>query len=315
MVIFFVIRPRLYDDLHSAAYEFLGSFSLHDFGFRGRTIQISGIVALRCIILGMIIWLILILMALLVGLLVNYLSDMFVAVRFLDMDQEEVGLEELACQTCLKLKPLTEYFGLPLTCAQCGNRRWRMLWVYLVLLLLSFGLWHSQTDILGYLVGMAWLSYFGIVVVIDMEHRLILHPVSLIGAGLGLAYGLWQHGLVWTLIGGAAGFGIMLGLFFLGALFAQGIAKIRGEDIDEIALGFGDVNLAGVLGLVLGWPGILGGLVLAILLGGVVSLLYILVTLILRRYRAFAAIPYGPFLVTSAIFLLFFRDALWAILP
>jgi leader peptidase (prepilin peptidase) / N-methyltransferase len=263
----------------------------------------------------MLLWPALILVALIVGLLVNVLSDVLMGARYLEIDQEEYEGEELVCVSCIKPKSLGEYFGFPLSCDRCGKRRWRILWVYLVVLGLSFALWYAQPDLLSYLVGMVWLSYFGVVVVIDMEHRLILHSVSLIGAGLGLAYGLWQHGLVSTLIGGAAGFGMMLGLFFLGALFAQWMAKIQGENIDEIALGFGDVNLAGVLGLVLGWPGILGGLVLAILLGGVVSLVYIFVTLILRRYRAFAAIPYGPFLVTSAIFLLFFRDALWAILP
>jgi len=69
------------------------------------------------------------------------------------------------------------------------------------------------------------------------------------------------------------------------------------------------------LGLLLGWPGIVAGLVLAILLGGVISLFYLLVMLVLRKYKAFTAIPYGPFLVASAILLLFFKDAIWVAMP
>ena len=37
---------------------------------------------------------------------------------------------------------------------------------------------------------------------------------------------------------------------------------------EDVALGFGDVHLSGILGLLLGWPGITGGLFVAIILGG-----------------------------------------------
>ena len=72
-------------------------------------------------------------------------------------------------------------------------------------------------------------------------------------------------------------------------------------------MGFGDVNLSAVIGLLLGWPAILAGLILAILLGGAVSLVYLMYKLITRRYEAFSAIPYGPFLVASTVILLYFR--------
>ena len=87
---------------------------------------------------------------------------------------------------------------------------------------------------------------------------------------------------------------------------------MRGQPVEEDALGYRDVNLSGVLGLMLGWPGILAGLTIAILLGGTVSLLYLLVTMATRRYHAFTAIPYGPFLIAAAIALLFFRGYLLA---
>jgi leader peptidase (prepilin peptidase)/N-methyltransferase len=102
----------------------------------------------------------------------------------------------------------------------------------------------------------------------------------------------------------------MLLLYYFGDLFARWLARRRGQTLDEVALGFGDVNLSGVLGLMLGWPGIIVGLILAIFLGGIFSLLYLLGKIITRRYRTFMAIPYGPFLVASAILLLFFAPSI-----
>jgi leader peptidase (prepilin peptidase)/N-methyltransferase len=159
---------------------------------------------------------------------------------------------------------------------------------------------------MGYWLSFSLLLFFGVVVVVDIEHRLILHPVSIVGAFLCLGIGWSLHGLMPTLLGGVVGFTSMYVLHILGDLFAQWLARRRGETLNEVALGFGDVNLSGVLGLLLGWPGIVAGLVLAVLFGGLVSLGYIIWMLLTRQYRSFAALPYGPFLVASGLFLLFF---------
>jgi leader peptidase (prepilin peptidase)/N-methyltransferase len=71
-------------------------------------------------------------------------------------------------------------------------------------------------------------------------------------------------------------------------------------------LGFGDVNLSGVIGLMLGWPLILFGLLVAILLGGVFSALYVGFMLARKKYQAFSAIPYAPFLILSVIYVFYF---------
>jgi leader peptidase (prepilin peptidase)/N-methyltransferase len=97
----------------------------------------------------------------------------------------------------------------------------------------------------------------------------------------------------------------MFGLYYLGDLFARWMARMRGKVLDEVALGFGDVMLSGVLGLILGWPGIVAGLVLAILLGGVVSMVYIVYRMIRHSYQPFIAIPYAPFLIIGTILLLY----------
>jgi leader peptidase (prepilin peptidase)/N-methyltransferase len=169
------------------------------------------------------------------------------------------------------------------------------------------GLWHYTPGRLEFWPGVVWVAFFGVVIVIDMEHRLILHPVSLVGAVIAAVFGTWWHGWLFTLIGGLAGFGIMLALYYLGYLFAKGLGKMRGQEIDEEALGFGDVSLSGVIGLLLGWPGVTIGLIYAILLGGAVSVIVILYSLLARRYQAFQAIPYGPFLALAALLVLAFR--------
>jgi leader peptidase (prepilin peptidase)/N-methyltransferase len=108
-----------------------------------------------------------------------------------------------------------------------------------------------------------------------------------------------------TLLGGVAGFAIMLVFYFVGEWYVRYMAKKRGLAPDEVALGFGDVNLSGILGLLLGWPAISAGLLFAVLAGGLISLVIILKMVLTKSYKAFTAIPYAPFLILSAIFLLY----------
>jgi prepilin signal peptidase PulO-like enzyme (type II secretory pathway) len=79
-------------------------------------------------------------------------------------------------------------------------------------------------------------------------------------------------------------------------------------DDDEEALGGGDVYLAGVLGLMLGWPFILRALVIGVLLGGLVSIVLLLSLILRRRYVSDALmtfIPYGPYFIIGAFYLLY----------
>ncbi len=238
------------------------------------------------------------------GMLINYLGDILPTTR-------RFGLPK--CIYCFEPQPLLNYFFWPKRCNECKKLRPLRVWfVEVFFVCISLWLWHFYSGNLGYGLGFILLLYFGVVVVIDVEHRLILHPVSLAGGILCLGVGWKLHGFLVTVIGGILGFVLMLALHYLGDVFAHWLARRRGEVLNEVALGFGDVNLSGVLGLLLGWPGIILGLVLAILLGGIISLLLIVVLLVTRRYRTFVAIPYGPFLVIGGILLIFFKDYLFS---
>jgi len=241
------------------------------------------------------------------GVLVNYFSDVLPVKR---------RFTRPLCTACFEPQPIMQYLVWPRCCAECLSRRPFRVWIVeLGFIWLSIWLWKAPPDPLAYLPALALFIYFGVVVVIDMEHRLILHPVSYVGAALCLGMGWWLHGLPATLIGGAVGFVIMWVFHVFGEYFSRWIARRRGEVLTEVALGFGDVNLSGILGLLLGWPGIMAGLLLAVLLGGVISAIYIIVMLLRGRYKAFTPIPYGPFLIVAAVILMFFSDQFITLLP
>lgn len=206
-------------------------------------------------------------------------------------------------------------------CRNCGTRRSLRTWLVLLLTIASFAyFWLFPPNALGSPISMIVLIYFGIITVIDLEHRLILHSTSLVGAVLGLIVGTYIHshtdgflgGIGNSLLGGLFGFGVMFLLYQFGTLVARFRARkmqAAGQaDDEEEALGGGDVYLLGVLGLMLGWPLIFNALILGILFGGAVSLLFVVGLLISRRYSSEALmtfIPYGPYFIISAFYLLF----------
>jgi leader peptidase (prepilin peptidase)/N-methyltransferase len=226
----------------------------------------------------------------------NYLSDVLPVYR---------KFTTPVCTHCGISISWKRYAGLQ-ACPSCRQgRSWRTWAVQILYPLVVLSMWYFPPGRLGFWVGSGLLAFFMLVAVIDLEHHLILHPVSLAGAIIGLAVGIWQKGLVDTLLGGVAGFGAMLALYYLGIGFGILMARIRKQEAAEEALGFGDVNLAGFLGLMLGWPEIVGGLIVGILLGGLVSGVMVLGMALTRRYRPLVAIPYAPFLLLGAILFLY----------
>lgn len=237
-----------------------------------------------------------VMLGLLAGYVVNYISDVLPFTR---------RFSQLTCSECGKVIDWKDYLLLK-NCSSCGHKR--NIRTYAVLLILIAGtiyIWINPPRRINFILAYMVLIYLGIVFVIDLEHRLIMHPVSITGAFLGLVVGFFANGLVPTLLGGAFGFGSMLLLYYGGELFTRFISKRRGEEIEEVALGFGDVNLCGITGLLLGWPVILAGLLFTIFAGGIGSLLVIAYLLIRKKFNAFTPIPYAPFLIFSVLFYLF----------
>ncbi|QUQ65871.1 prepilin peptidase [Kutzneria sp. CA-103260] len=128
-----------------------------------------------------------------------------------------------------------------------------------------------------------------VLAVIDLERRrlpnLIVLPSYPVVAALLAASSLWRHDF-WPLARAGIG-GVLLLVFFLVLATAQ-----------PSAMGLGDVKLAGLIGLALGylsWSALLFGCFAGVLLGGIAG-----VALTVRGRRK-ATIPYGPFLIAGAL--------------
>lgn len=230
------------------------------------------------------------------GWVVNYLADVLPRYR---------KVQRPVCLSCDSEHSWTNYLLLK-PCANCGQKRPLRTWVVLTISFISTLTFYFFPPVrLGFWLAALLFTYFLIVAVIDAEHKAILIPTTLFGLGLGLLTGWSIHGSWISLLGGAAGVGIMAGLFYFGKFFVKLMERIKKQEIDETALGEGDVYLMAVLGLMMGWPEVIGGLILGILLAGLFSAGMVLFSVIFRKFRAFTAIPYAPFLLLGAFIMIF----------
>ncbi|MEW6401438.1 MAG: A24 family peptidase [Chloroflexota bacterium] len=255
-----------------------------------------------------------------VGMAVNYLADVLPYTR---------RFTRPTCSSCGRTFSIRNYL-LMKACDQCGTRRGARSWIVLLIMAaIHIYIWvNPQAKMsylpsgLSYLISALLTTYLGTVFVIDLEHRLILHPTSIVGSLLGLGIGWLSHGLGPALLGGLAGFAIMLLLYLFGVLFsrirARRLRQTGQPTDDEEALGAGDVILAGIIGLMLGWPLISVGLIAGILLGGAVSLLLVVWLAISRRYKENALmlfLPYGPYFIVSTFLILYVPSFIAALVP
>ena len=246
------------------------------------------------------------------GIFVNYVSDVLPQTR---------RFSQPVCRHCQHPIGWVDYLTLR-TCKNCRKGRNLRAWLVQVLALSSFiYFWLFPSERLGFWLGALLLVYFGILTVIDLEHRLILHVTTLTGAVLGLFVGVFIYmkkyslliSLGYSLLGGVIGFGIMFVLYQIGAIVARRRARKmqaagQAADDEDEGLGGGDVYLLGVLGLMLG-PSVVAVLFYGALFGGLASLLLIIAYLIQRRSSRDALmtfIPYGPYFIIVAFFTLFF---------
>ncbi|TQN43601.1 leader peptidase (prepilin peptidase)/N-methyltransferase [Blastococcus colisei] len=156
--------------------------------------------------------------------------------------------------------------------------------------------------------GLSWalpaflfLAAVGVLLaVIDLQHRLLPNRVIVpsvgIGAGLLFLAAAFDHD--WDpLLRAGLGAVVLFAVFLVLALISPG------------GLGMGDVKLAGLLGLYLGW---LGWAVLAVgaAAGFVVQAALALTLLAARRIGLRGELPFGPALLVGAVLAIGWSDAL-----
>lgn len=209
------------------------------------------------------------------------------------------------CPHCDQKIDLSNYY-IKRFCPNCNNtipiRNFVLPIVFIITYVLIF---YFPPEYSGVVISLIVVTFLILVFIIDFEHRLILHPVSFFGAVLFLVIGMILNGWKLTLLGGGLGFLIMYFLYLFGILFLRWMSKRKGVSTEEVALGYGDVNLAAILGLLFGWPRISVLLFFAIVLGGIFSAIYMVLLKIQKKYETNTAIPYAPFMIIAAIIMLY----------
>jgi leader peptidase (prepilin peptidase) / N-methyltransferase len=143
--------------------------------------------------------------------------------------------------------------------------------------------WFAGPDPVRIAIGWLYAAFLLTVLVIDFEQRRVLNIMLAPAAVVVLAISLLPQTptLESALMGGATGLGLFVLVYFLS----------RGH------LGMGDVKLAGLIGLMLGYPAVMSALVIGIILGAAAALFL----LAARKATRSSTMAYAPYLALGAL--------------
>jgi len=190
------------------------------------------------------------------------------------------------CGVRLSAKELIPFFSYAWQrgrCRHCGKPiSLRYPLVELLTAVLLTLLWYLHQGGPAVYAYLAFTSLLIVISFIDYDHFLIPDQLLVAGLGVWLLQQLFLPFIAWplALAGGALAFAMMLVIYVLS----------RG------GMGFGDVKLAGLIGLYLGTPLAMLSLFLAFVLGAGIGLLLLASGLKKRK----DALPFGPFLAVGA---------------
>ncbi|HEV8558808.1 MAG TPA: prepilin peptidase [Actinophytocola sp.] len=189
-------------------------------------------------------------------------------------------------------------------CADCGapiGPRYPLVEAGTGALFLVLALWFSHLHLLSALPAYLWFAAAGLALaLIDLDVRrlpnaIVLPSYPVLAALLALSAAV-QHDW-WSLARAAAGAAALFAFYLL-----LGLIHPRGMQ-------FGDVKLAGLLGLVLGylsWPTLILGAFGGFLLGALAGV----ALLAAGRGSGKTAVPFGPFMITAALLAVFLSPSL-----
>lgn len=187
--------------------------------------------------------------------------------------------------------PVLSYLLLKGKCRNCGGRisfRYPVVEVasalMLVLIYMRFG---PTIEFFGY-------GYFCLALLVifftDIDKRIIPDRVVYPSLVLGLVFTALTREIVSGLLGMVLGFCVLLFVGWLGRLIFR-----------KEAMGGGDIKMAAVVGIFLGWKLLLVGLFLSVVLGAVVGA----VIMAMRGKEGGSEIPFGSFMAIGSIVSLF----------
>lgn len=180
------------------------------------------------------------------------------------------------CQKVLEWFELIPVFSFVIQKGRCRRCRKKIS--------VQYPLVELATGVLFVLFGFDWLKLFFsavliVVFVYDLKHYLIPDKVIYPALAIGVIFG-WRNWLAFLIAGG----------FFLILVLVS----------RERWMGWGDVKLATLMGLILGWPDVLTALMIAFVSGALVGLSLIL----LKKKTMKSQIPFGPFLAGATIIMM-----------
>lgn len=207
------------------------------------------------------------------------------------------------CPTCNRrlgfrdLIPVFSYLWLRGRCRYCGapipkSLLWMELGTGAVFAYLSWHylFWQNASGI-ELAIALFYTSIFIVIAGIDWQKGLILNkiifPAIIAALLISAAFSIFLPDIkLVPLIGQAAiGGGIGLAIFLFIVIVSRG------------GMGWGDVKLAILIGLVTGYPLVFVALLMGVILGGVVAVILLLTGIKKRK----EAIPFGPFLALAAV--------------
>ena len=204
-------------------------------------------------------------------------------------DNKSIVYPPSRCAVCQKrlsardLIPVLSYLWLRGRCRYCKTAiPRRVLWVEISSGAM-FPLLYWYYGISGELAVVTfYFCLFLVILVIDLEHHLILNKMVYPGAVIALVFSIFLSDLDVTpgIASAAVGGGIGLGLFLLIILLSRG------------GMGWGDVKMAALIGLVLGYPLVFVALLLAVISGGLIAVILLMSKTKGRKQ----SIAFGPFL-------------------
>ncbi|MEA3223738.1 MAG: prepilin peptidase [Thermodesulfobacteriota bacterium] len=192
--------------------------------------------------------------------------------------------------------PILSYLFLRGRCRNCKVKispRYPL--VEAITALLALGLLYRFGPTLDFAIYFILVCALVVVTFIDIDHQIIPDRISISGILIGLVAIYWlpvsyKDALIGLVLGGGILMGVIYGYYF-----------ITGKQ----GMGGGDVKLLAMIGVFIGWKGVLFTILTSSAIGSVVGLTWIALT----HKDTRSPIPFGPFLSLGAIIYLFWGGA------
>lgn len=226
--------------------------------------------------------------------------------------EEDFIVKKSYCPNCqhklsaLDLVPVFSFLLLKGKCRYCQNKiSWQYPlaelgtgFVFLIIYYsLGFNLFESFTGYQIWNLFYLWIIFSLLIVafIYDAKHYIIPDRITFFGILISLCwigFSFYQNIFTTEIVLSSLYSGIFASFFFFCLwLFSQ-----------KKAMGFGDVKLVFLIGLILGFPNIIVALFFAFLSGAVIGLL-----LVLRGEKKLKSqVPFGPYLIAGTLFALIY---------